>query len=104
MGWEIPTFLAKRILRSDQVDRKFLSVNKNLFLERNINFNKFLDNIKDDLQLYIYNPEKLFCDDSICYAHEKNYPLFYDDDHLSSLGSKKMSKDLIRFINNKNLF
>ena len=71
MGWEIPTFLAKRILRSDQVDRKFLSVNKNLFLERNINFNKFLDNIKDDLQLYIYNPEKLFCDDSICYAHEK---------------------------------
>ena len=97
-------FFSKRILRSDQVDRKFLSVNKNLFLERNINFNKFLDNIKDDLQLYIYNPEKLFCDDSICYAHEKNYPLFYDDDHLSSLGSKKMSKDLIRFINNKNLF
>ena len=51
-----------------------------------------------------YNPEKLFCDDSICYAHEKNYPLFYDDDHLSSLGAKKMSKDLIKFMNNKNLF
>lgn len=103
MGWEIPTFLAKKILRSEQVDRKFLSVNKNLFLERNINFNKFLNNLKDDLDLYIYNPEKLFCNNSKCFAHENNYPLFYDDDHLSSFGSKQMTKDLIKFMNKKNL-
>ena len=41
MGWEIPTFLAKKILRSEQVDRKFLSVNKDLFLKETLTLISF---------------------------------------------------------------
>ena len=62
--------------------------------------NNFILKNKQDLNLSIYNPEQLFCDKYRCNAIENNYPLFYDDDHLSSLGSKKFSEDFIKFLNN----
>ena len=103
MGWEIPTPLAKKLLNNEKIDKKFLSINKKLFKDRNTYFNEFIDNIKQDLNLYVYDPEKIFCDQKRCFAFENNYPLFYDDDHLSSLGAKKLSKGLLKFIEKNRL-
>ena len=103
MGWEIPGFLAKRLLINQNIDKNFLSIEKNLYKKRNYNFDNFINKIQKELNLKIYDPEKIFCDEKRCFAFENDFPLFYDDDHLSSLGSKKISVDLVDFINEKGL-
>ncbi len=101
MGWEIPGFLAKKLLIDQKVDKNFLSIDKKLYKERNYNFDNFINKIKKEFNLKVYNPEKIFCDKKRCFAFENNFPLFYDDDHLSSFGSKKLSVDLVDFIKEK---
>ena len=100
MGWEVPNLLAKKLINNKKLDDNFLSIDKELYKQRNEDFNNFILKNKQDLNLSIYNPEQLFCDKYRCNAIENNYPLFYDDDHLSSLGSKKFSEDFIKFLNN----
>ena len=101
MGWEIPGFLAKKLLIDQKVDKNFLSIDKKLYKERNYNFDNFINKIKKEFNLKVYNPEKIFCDKKRCFAFENNFPLFYDDDHLSSFSSKKLSVDLVDFIKEK---
>jgi hypothetical protein len=103
MGWEIPGFLAKKLLIDQNVKKNFLSIDKKLYKERNYNFDNFINKIKNEFDLKVYDPEKIFCGKKRCFAFENNFPLFYDDDHLSSLGSKKLSVDLVDFINEKGL-
>ena len=103
MGWEIPGFLAKKLLINQNVNKNFLSIDKKLYKKRNYNFDEFINTIQKELDLKVYDPEKIFCDKRRCFAFEENFPLFYDDDHLSSLGSKKLSVDLVNFINEKKL-
>ena len=103
MGWEIPGLLAKKLLIDQNVKKNFLSIDKKLYKERNYNFDNFINKIKNEFDLKVYDPEKIFCGKKRCFAFENNFPLFYDDDHLSSLGSKKLSVDLVDFINEKGL-
>ena len=103
MGWEIPGFLAKKLLINQNIDKNYLSVDKKLYIERNDKFDRFINKIQKDLDLNIYDPEGIFCNKKRCFAFENNFPLFYDDEHLSSLGSQKLSIELVKFINAKEL-
>ena len=49
MGWEIPSFLAKKILINQNVDKNFLSIDKKLYKKRNYNFDEFIKKIKKNL-------------------------------------------------------
>ena len=96
MGWEIPTFLAKKYLKENNIDKYYLSISKKLFMERNENVFKFFKSIEKKYNLKVIYPHELFCDDQRCLAHMDGYPIFYDDDHLSSLGSEMLSKKIIQ--------
>jgi peptidoglycan/LPS O-acetylase OafA/YrhL len=103
MGWEIPSLLAKKLMNHDKISKNFLSIDRQLYKKRNFLFNSFLFDMEDDFNLHIYDPDNLFCDQTRCFAFENNYPLYYDDDHLSSSGAKKLSLNLMNFIKKKGM-
>ena len=71
MGWEIPGFLAKRLLINQNIDKNFLSIEKNLYKKRNYNFDNFINKLQKIKENY--DPKK-FCDEKRCFAF-KHFPL-----------------------------
>ncbi|WP_371187903.1 acyltransferase family protein [Thalassotalea maritima] len=58
--------------------------NRNVHMIRHFNNSKYPDNV------HLINPEKIFCDQTDCYAVKDGVPLYFDDDHPSILGAFKL--------------
>ena len=98
MGWSIPEYLIKKTLKNKTINDNYLSINKDIFFKRNTIAHKMISEIKDKYKIKVLYPENYFCNETRCLAHLDGYPLFYDDDHLSSLGSNIISRELIKLI------
>lgn len=101
MGWEIPELLVKKIIKDGEkkVGENHLSIDRKIYFKRNSNVYNFFQKMSKDYNLKIIYPHKLFCPKERCLAHINNYPLYYDDDHLSSFGAKLLSNYIIKEIN-----
>ena len=99
MGWEVPKLLVKNNLKGNNNEKFYLSIDKKVFLDRNIKVRDFFKSIESELNLKILYPEIIFCEINKCIAHIEGDPLYYDDDHLSSLGSQILSKIIISNLN-----
>ena len=99
MGWEVPKLLVKNNLKGNNNEKFHLSIDKKVFLDRNIKVRDFFKSIESELNLKILYPEIIFCEINKCIAHIEGDPLYYDDDHLSSLGSQLLSKIIISNLN-----
>jgi len=99
MGWSVPEYLVKKHLKKKRIKKHYLSIDKKVFYERNKPTHKMMDELKDKYKLKVLYPENYLCNEVRCLAHIDGYPLFFDDDHLSSLGSNIISRKLIKLIN-----
>lgn len=46
------------------------------------------DEIAEQCGAKILNPLPYLCDEQRCYGSKDNFPLYYDDDHLSEYGNR----------------
>ncbi|WP_299594177.1 acyltransferase family protein [uncultured Microbulbifer sp.] len=46
--------------------------------------------------VYLIEPEKLFCDSEYCYAVQESKPLYYDDDHPSLAAAEILSREILK--------
>ncbi len=92
MGWDVPSYLAKRSLRgAHQLDPRDGSTSYALYKKRNKEAISILDSIGEHENLIRVRPDQLFCDTYVkdrCAAHLDGLPLYSDDDHLSNVGAK----------------
>ncbi len=99
MGWEIPNNLARILYFKKELKKETLSISRDIFIDRNKKIINFFKKLKKKYDLVLIYPDDIFCDKIRCYAHKKNNPLFFDDDHLSELGAKLISQKILNAIN-----
>lgn len=95
MGWEIPKNLARIMYFYNKVEEDTLSISKKVYLDRNKKIITFFKGIEKDYKIKTIDPVNIFCNENICKSHLNGKPLFFDDDHMSELGSKLLSEFII---------
>lgn len=61
--------------------------------------NSILDDSKVDKNVYVLQPSDFLCDEKICNSVDRNQlSLYYDDDHLSSIGSFGITDEVVKII------
>lgn len=68
-----------------------IKITRDEYNERHTAAFKMQDNAAQRCGAKILDPTPILCDDSYCYGDIDGVPLYFDDDHLSSYGSKLVS-------------
>jgi hypothetical protein len=104
MGFDVPGLFGRKYLISKIFNKKFednvLTTSYDVYKERNKMIFNTLDSIKHSNVYRVY-PDKYFCNTIIanrCVANSKDHLFYYDDDHLSSEGSKYVVDGIIKTI------
>ena len=98
VGWDVPNYGAKILLHYPQKS-EILSTSLDVFKIRSQNTYTELDALNDNSNLLRIYPENIFCNTVIkerCIAELEKKPLYYDDNHLNSIGSDMLSKEIVR--------
>ncbi|NIR61760.1 MAG: hypothetical protein GWO02_20875 [Gammaproteobacteria bacterium] len=97
VGWNVPEYL----LRTHQFGVKRdapLSTSHAVFLERNRHALEQLDGLGEHPNLIRVRPAEMLCDRPLagrCVAEMDGRPLYYDDDHLNSLGAALLAEVVV---------
>lgn len=97
VGWDVPTYLAKKTLRGSE-EKEDLSTSFDVFQHRSHNAYKQLDILDSHPNLLRIYPEKIVCNSVIsgrCIVQLDGKPLYYDDDHFNSIASNMLSKVIL---------
>ncbi len=107
VGWHVPKTAIKltRNMTPLQIkklfsDRKKIATSYNVFKSRTRSAYGVLDSIKTDHNLLRIYPEKIFCDENLCYTYDDVF-FYRDDDHLSHPGAVSLYKYIISKIKTK---
>jgi hypothetical protein len=96
-GWDVPKTLARQAAYG--IARKApLSTSWQLFATRNQRAIKMLDAIGEQPNLARVYPSQLFCNTFIperCALQANGQPLYFDDDHPSSIGAKLIAEKIL---------
>ena len=96
MGWDVPTYLAKRAVFGGQtLSKSDGSIRHALYQKRNAEIIETLDAIGNHAKLVRIRPDALFCDGEVkgrCVAHVDGKPLYFDDDHVSHFGAERIAQ------------
>lgn len=98
VGWNVPNYGAEILLHHPQRSEP-VSTSFDVFKIRSQNAYTELDALNDNPNLLRIYPENVFCNTVImgrCIAELEKKPLYFDDDHLNSIGSDILSKEIIR--------
>ncbi|MCA9789141.1 MAG: acyltransferase, partial [Cyanobacteria bacterium HKST-UBA05] len=105
VGWHVPQLIQKRI-RGDRLHaRKIMaawpvSTDYAVFRQRVESSYALLDSIDHERVLRVY-PERIFCNTYIkdrCATHDASQVFYFDDDHLSPAGAKRLADMLFKRI------
>jgi len=103
-GLQVPYYLAKEILF--YIGRKdALSTSFKVFKERTENIRKQFDMLGAHRNLIRIRPEDIFCNTFIinrCVVQLAGKPLYFDYDHLNSIGSAMLAEKIITEMKEKN--
>lgn len=103
VAWNVPMYLAKSHLFNAN-KKEPLSTSYTVFKERSANAYEQLDLLGQHKNLLRIYPEKVFCNTLLegrCLAELDSKPLYFDDDHLNSIGSAMLAKEIIRHLEAK---
>ena len=103
VGWNVPRHMAKTYLYYPQTKER-LTTSFDVFELRSKNAYMQLDALNEHPNLLRIYPEKIFCNTIVkgrCIAELENKPLYYDDDHLNSIGSDMLTKEIVRHMKAK---
>ncbi len=103
MGWNIPNRLAKQSFFNDsQLSAESASISYDNYLSRNKEVIRLLDGLGNDKNLIRVYPDKLFCNTYIkqrCTAMINGMPIYFDDDHLNTVGARILSDQILKQLN-----
>jgi peptidoglycan/LPS O-acetylase OafA/YrhL len=97
VGWDVPNYMAKLKMRGLLTDD--ISTSYAVFKRRNAHALAALDAIGEHPNLYRVYPERLFCNtvrEGRCMASLGMKALYYDTNHLSSLGASMVVEEIIK--------
>lgn len=100
VGWEVPDYLARAKMLGLELDNG-LSTSFSRFQERNATAYAALDAIGDHENLVRVKPAELFCNSYItnrCIVEVDGKPLYYDNNHLNSIGSKLVADRIVKHL------
>ena len=98
MGFHVPKKIYLEYLFKNSIP--ILSSNFDVYKKRNKLIFEIFENIQSP-NIYKIYPHKLFCDKQIknrCIANDTNNIYYYDDDHLSLMGSKLVVDEIMKEI------
>lgn len=98
VGWDVPKHLAYEQLYGVATEQP-LSTGYAVFKQRSQRANQLLDTLPNHAGLLRVRPERIFCDSRIanrCIAEWNDAPLYFDDDHLNSVGAQLLSTEIVR--------
>ena len=110
LGWNLPRRYAYQdfgAFKNIKENGKVLTIDSKAFFQRSKESFDLLDSLEHP-NIYRVYPHKLLCNEPIlnkCITHDKEELFYYDDDHLSLAGSKKLAniiKEKLKFIIAKN--
>lgn len=85
MGVNIPTTMARALMRTDGVD---FSISLDEYRQRQDFIWAAQDAAREQCGVKILDPLPYLCHDGRCYGAKSGRPIYYDDDHLSESGNK----------------
>ena len=83
--------VAATMFRANRGDKKSIQIARDEYNKRHDLAFKIQDNAAEKCGVKILDPIPYLCDNVSCYGDINGIPLYYDDDHLSSYGSKIIS-------------
>jgi peptidoglycan/LPS O-acetylase OafA/YrhL len=95
-GWDVPYYLAREIQFGIRRERP-LSTRLDVFLSRTREARAALDRIGDNPHLFRVRPSDMLCGTVLedrCVVQQGNAPLYFDDDHLSSVGASLVARGI----------
>jgi hypothetical protein len=106
IGWDVPGHLAREIQFGFE-RREPLSISYEVFKQRTRNAREQMDMMEDHPNLVRIRPDEVFCNTFVperCVAQINGKPLYYDDDHLNSIGATMLSERIVETIRQKGWF
>lgn len=91
--YEIPRKMAKNMLLKNDFNELSISIDD--YIERNINILNVFNKLENSCGIKVVHVEKSLCNNRICMTTENNRPIYYDDNHLSEWGNKKLIEHFI---------
>ena len=102
VGWNVPLTLAKQYLFNKvNLTSTNLSTSYVLYKTRNKEAIQLLDSIGTNQYLIRIYPDKILCDTYVkdrCVAQINGMPLYFDDDHLNTMGANLVVKEIMKHI------
>lgn len=89
MRVNVPKSLSKSLMMGE--NNKIISIDKKQYFDRNGEVIKLLKKMESLNSIFILDPTKYLCDLDKCYGQYNGRPLYYDGDHLSEFGNKKLT-------------
>ncbi|MCE7999537.1 MAG: acyltransferase [Rhodobiaceae bacterium] len=99
-GADVPIQLARELHYGVDRQRPF-STSMEVFDQRNERTVAALDDLTSQYGLLAIHPGKVFCDSFVknrCVAQLNGDPLYFDDDHLNSVGSAMLAEHIVRVL------
>jgi peptidoglycan/LPS O-acetylase OafA/YrhL len=84
VGINVPETLAKLVIRNSSLD---IRPSVSTFLERQNRVMDVLGNVEKSHKVSVIYPHEWLCSESLCEILKDGYPLYFDDDHLSTHGA-----------------
>nr|MDJ0941121.1 acyltransferase family protein [Woeseiaceae bacterium] len=100
VGWNVPEYLARAEMYGEARDAG-LSTSYARFKERNELALATLDSLGERDGLIRVRPHEIFCDSAIsgrCLAQDGGLPLYFDDDHLNSVGAEPVVERILEHV------
>jgi peptidoglycan/LPS O-acetylase OafA/YrhL len=101
MGWTVPERLSKIYAIKNSLIKEDASTLYSVYKTRNQRAVAALDAIGEHENLIRIKPDQILCDTIVknrCAAHLNSEPLYYDDDHLSSMGAKLVVREIMKHV------
>lgn len=99
LGFHPRTCFDTRPVRVTNRVRKPCAVSRKDFDQRNLEYRKLVDSIlRDYPKVKLFDAAAQLCDSEWCWAARGDSVLYFDDDHLSSIGARMMADELVKLL------
>lgn len=84
IGFGVPGALARKEMYGTNQE---LRISKTTYQQRNQQILNILSEAKSKCDVSLLSPQSILCDEEYCQIEQKGHALYFDDDHLSTLGA-----------------
>ncbi len=89
MSVNVPKYMSRKLMNDANVNLK-ISKEVSIYQKRHKNVIKVLNKVKSDCNVTLLDPTKYLCDEKQCNGEVNGRPLYFDSNHLSDFGNRKL--------------